>query len=137
MTRPHLAALPVDSPTLRLSAAGLRLGGGGAGLVLAIAIGHRSLLGSILGPLQLTDVGEGGLGGGGFPAGVLIPDVVQSRLWTPSIILDNHNIMISPVEKDFSSFFLLGAPDDLDLVLVLLWCGVTGWLPGLTRPPSS
>ena len=86
MTRPHLAALPVD--TLSLSAAGLRLGGGWAGLVLPTAIGHRSLLGpilgSILGPLQLADVGEGGLGGGGFPAGVLIPDVVQSRLWTPS-----------------------------------------------------
>ena len=88
MTRPHLAALPVDSPTLRLSAAGLRLGGGGAGLVLAIAIGHRSILGPVLGPvlgpLQLADVGEGGLGGGGLPADVLVPDVVQSRLWTPS-----------------------------------------------------
>ena len=83
MTRPHLAALPVDSPTLSLW-----LGGGWAGLVLPTAIGHRSVLGSILGPLlgplQLADVGEGGLGGGGFPAGVLIPDIVQSRLWTPS-----------------------------------------------------
>ena len=79
MTRPHLAALPVDSPTLSL-----RLGGGWAGLVLPTAIGHRSLLGPLLGPLQLADVGEGGLGGGGLPAGVLIPDVVQSRLWTPS-----------------------------------------------------
>ena len=79
MTRPHLAALPVDSPTLSL-----RLCGGWAGLVLPTAIGHRSILGTLLGSIQLADVGEGGLGGGGFPAGVLIPDVVQSRLWTPS-----------------------------------------------------
>ena len=81
MTRPHLAALPVDTLSLWL-------GGGWAGLVLPTAIGHRSLLGPVLGPLlgplQLADVGEGGLGGGGFPAGVLVPDVVQSRLWTPS-----------------------------------------------------
>ena len=40
------------------------------------------------------------------------------------IIINDHIIiiiMITPVEKDFSSFLLLGAPDDLDLVLVLLW----------------